>query len=96
MRKIKGWGRWWNIIHVDNWNVIVIVIAKIMMWYIYIYRHTLCQKKKHKETKSYENIVYILLLYVYNLNFKCRKLEKKSNDFWVSFLIVMHLIMVSK
>ena len=66
-----------------------------MMWYIY--RHTLCQKKKHKETKSYENIVYILLLYVYNLNFKCQKLEKKkSNDFWVSFLIVMHLIMVSK
>ena len=48
-----------------------------MMWYIYIYIHTLCQKKKHKETKSYENIVYILLLYVYNLNFKCRKLEKK-------------------
>ena len=42
----------------------------------YIYTSVL--KNITSKAKSYENIVYILLLYVYNFNFICRESEKKK------------------
>ena len=91
MSKIKGWRRGWNIIHLNNWNL----ITKIMVWYkskntsyqypkqtkniyTYIVFYIRRRKKKTSKAKSWKNVVYILSLYVYNFNFICRKSEKKE------------------